>query len=34
MESSFKTTVTQTLMMVRGMKIMSLLCYLHHYDLV
>jgi len=26
------TTVTQTLMMVRGMKITPLLCYPHHYN--
>jgi hypothetical protein len=32
-EGSFKTTVTQTLTAVRGVKITPLLRYPHHYNL-
>jgi hypothetical protein len=32
-KGSFKTTVTQTLTTVRGLKITPLLGYLHHYNL-
>jgi hypothetical protein len=32
-QDSFKTTITQTLTTVRGMKITTLLRYPHHYNL-